>query len=168
MAKQRIVNTKFWDDSYVIRLEPEEKLMFLYLLTNPLTNIAGVYELPQRRVVYDTGLTAEAVERALLKFERDGKVIVSGDWIGIVNFIRHQSLNPKVIQGIRIELQRAPQEIVGRLSIDYGKLGLGSDRLSHPNLNSNTNAKETGADFGKEMRSARKTVANALRYPPRA
>jgi hypothetical protein len=139
MAKQRIVNTRFWDDSYVIRLEPNEKLLFLYLLTNPLTNIAGVYELPQRRIVYDTGLDTSTVERALMKLERDGKAIVSGDWIAIVNFIRHQSLNPKVLQGIRLELQKAPKELVDRLPIDFRRLGIASHRLSHPNPNSNTN-----------------------------
>ena len=41
--KHRYIKTKFWDDSYIIELNPHEKLLFLYLITNPLTNIAGVY-----------------------------------------------------------------------------------------------------------------------------
>ncbi len=58
LAKQRIVNTKFWDDSYITRLTPTEKLLFLYLITNPLTNISGVYELPLKRVAFDTGFSS--------------------------------------------------------------------------------------------------------------
>ena len=41
--KQRYINTKFWDDNYVIQLDPSEKLMFIYFITNPLTNICGIY-----------------------------------------------------------------------------------------------------------------------------
>ena len=85
VAKQRIVNTKFWDDSYIARLNPTEKLLFLYLITNPLTNIAGVYELPLRRVAFDTGITLEEVETILKRFEQDGKLVVADGWIGIAN-----------------------------------------------------------------------------------
>ena len=35
MAKQRYINTKFWRDSYIEDLDPIEKLLFLYLLSNP-------------------------------------------------------------------------------------------------------------------------------------
>ena len=104
MAKQRIVNTKFWDDSYIAGLTPAEKLLFLYLITNPLTNISGVYELPLRRVAFDVGLSSEEVEVALGKFETDGKITRLGAWLGVSNFIRHQTLNPKIKIGILHEL----------------------------------------------------------------
>jgi len=42
VGKQRIVNTKFRGDSFSTSLAPTEKLLFLYLLTNPLTNLSGV------------------------------------------------------------------------------------------------------------------------------
>ena len=44
--KQRYVNTRFWNDTYVSSLDPIEKLLFIYLLTNEHTNISGVYEPP--------------------------------------------------------------------------------------------------------------------------
>jgi hypothetical protein len=98
-AKQRIVNTKFRDDSYIARLNPAEKLLFLYLITNPLTNIAGVYELPLRSVAFDTGIELEVVETILKSLEQDGKLVTAGGWIGIMNFIKHQSMSPKIKQG---------------------------------------------------------------------
>lgn len=122
MAKQRIVNTRFWDDSYIARLSPNEKLLFLYLLTSPLTTIAGVYELPLKRAAFDTGLPVKEIAAMFSKLENDGKLVCHEDWVGIVNFIRHQSLNPKVRQGIAIELKRAPKELVERLPVDLAAM----------------------------------------------
>lgn len=114
MAKNRYVNTRFWDDSYITRLSPNEKLIFLYLLTNPLTTIAGVYELSVKRVAFDVGLSVKEISRTLDQFQRGRKIVREGDWIGIVNFIKHQSLNPKVKLGIRKELKGAPEQLVER------------------------------------------------------
>ena len=139
MAKQRIVNTRFWDDSYIAALTPTEKLLFLYLLTNPLTNISGVYELPLRRISFDVGIGEREVGKILEKFEASGKIIYREGWIGIKNWIKHQTLNPKVKQGIVLELRKAPQELIQGLSIDYQGLSIPNDRLSDPNLNSNSN-----------------------------
>jgi hypothetical protein len=139
VAKQRIVNTKFWDDSYIAQLSPTEKLLFLYLLTNPLTNISGVYELPVKRVAFDTGISVGEVEETWKRLQDDGKLVAARGWVGIVNFIKHQNLNPKIKQGIVSELGRAPKEITDRLSIDYQRLSIASESLSHPNSNLNTN-----------------------------
>jgi hypothetical protein len=131
VAKQRIVNTKFWDDSYILNLKPIEKLIFLYLLTNPLTNISGVYELPLERVAFDIGISREKIDGVFKKLEADRKLVLSNGWVGIVNFIKHQTLNPKVKQGIMAELKRAPKEIVEKLAIDYRSLSIADDGLSH-------------------------------------
>ena len=135
MAKQRIINTKFWDDSYITALTPTEKLLFLYLLTNPLTNISGVYELPARRVAFDTGVFCEEIESAFRKFEADGKVVYEGDWVGIVNFIKYQTPSPKIRQGIAAELKRAPKAITDTLCIEDQSICLGSGTPSHSNSN---------------------------------
>ena len=155
MAKHQIVNTRFWDDSYIARLTPNEKLLFLYLLTSPLTTIAGVYELPLKRVAFDTGLPPKEISAMFSKLENDGKLMRQDDWIGIVNFIKHQSLNPKVRQGIIAELKRAPHELVARLPVNHATLGIGFDRLSHlnSNLNSNTNLNSNPNDASREKES---------------
>ncbi len=143
MAKQRIVNTRFWDDSYIVALKPLEKFLFLYLLTNPLTNISGIYELPMRRIVFDTGMSEEEIGKTLEKFSKIGKIIYRDGWVAIKNFIKHQTLNPKVRRGILLELEKAPKELVDSLCIDYQRLlsepAIGLDTLSHLNLNSNSN-----------------------------
>ena len=136
MAKFRMVNTKFWDDSYVVELDPIEKLLFLYLLTNPLTNVSGVYELPLKRVAFDTGIDKEMIEKIVKRFEGDGKVVHLTGWIGIKNFIRHQSLNTNVKKGISVEIAKAPPQLLERLGIDFQSLGI---PVESPCLNLNTN-----------------------------
>ena len=142
VAKQRIVNTKFWDDSYIAALSPTEKLLFLYLITNPLTNISGVYELPLKRAAFDVGISGKEMETVFKKFERDGKLARFGSWVGVVNFIKHQTLNPKIKIGIVQELKKAPKEVVDRVSIDYLS-------LSHSNSNLNTNSNSNALPLGK-------------------
>jgi hypothetical protein len=162
VAKQRIVNTKFWDDSYIAGLSPTEKLLFLYLITNPLTNISGVYELPLKRAAFDVGMDFKEVETVFQRFKADGKLLRLGSWVGIKNFIRYQTLSPKIQAGIVKELSRAPRELVDRLSIDYQSLSIGYDSLSHLNSNSNTNSNLNGLPL-RELSTERAEIQRRTR-----
>jgi hypothetical protein len=145
MAKIRIINTRFWIDDYISNLTPKEKLLFLYFLTNPFTDICGVYEIPVKQIAMDTGISKDEVDKIISKFEVDGKIVYEGGWVGIRNFAKHQSINPKVARGIEIGLKSAPKSITDRLSIGYDSLShLNSNSNSNSNLNSNT--KKTGAE----------------------
>lgn len=134
-----MINTRFWIDDYISNLDPSEKLLFLYFLTNPYTEICGIYELPLKHVAMETGLDKEMVVKILARFEKDKKIIYKNGWVGIYNFAKHQVDNPKVHRGIEIGLAKAPKEIVDRLSI-------GHDSLSHSNSNSNPNSNKIDID----------------------
>lgn len=139
MAKLRVVNTRFWDDDFTANLDPIEKLLFLYLLTNTSTDICGVYEIPLKKMAMDTGIEKGMLEVILKRFEDEGKVIYEGGWVGIKNFIKNQSVNPKVLAGIKIGLVKAPKSLTSRLGIDVDSLSHSNSNL---NTNSNTNSKE--------------------------
>lgn len=143
MAKLRSVNTHFWDDSYVVNLDPIEKLLFLYFLTNPLANIAGAYEISLRRVAFDTGIDQDVIAKILVRFEAADKMIFRDGWIFIVNFIKNQSLNPKIVKGIEESAKCCPDWIKHRLCIAYDSLSIGFDNL---NTNSNINIKPNSND----------------------
>ena len=66
MAKARYIHTKFWSDDWISRLDPVEKLLFIYLLTNERTNICGVYELPLKFMAVETGIEKDMVEKILI------------------------------------------------------------------------------------------------------
>lgn len=110
-TKLRSLNTKFWDDSYVIELSTTEKLFFLYVLTNPLTNLAGVYELTKKRIISDTGIVKEELESIIQKFEKDEKIIFKDGYIIIKNFLKHQSLNKNMFRNVLLTLEQLPSEI---------------------------------------------------------
>lgn len=100
--KSRYINTTIWDDSWFIELSEIEKLLFLYLLTNPKCNIAGVYEVSVKRISFDTGISIEKVLKAFQRFEKDGKIMFDYDEniIFLRNFVKHQKLNPNIQIGI--------------------------------------------------------------------
>lgn len=136
MAKQRMINTRFWIDDYISNLDPIEKLLFLYFLTNPSTDICGIYEIPLKTIATDTGIEIEMVKKILRRFGRDKRIYYVDGWLGIKNFAKHQSDNPSVKKGIENGLLKAPQILIDRLST--GSIQA-VPSLSHLNLNSNSN-----------------------------
>ena len=88
MAKQRYINTKIWSDSWVSELDPIEKLLFLYILTNERTNIAGIYELPIKIMSIETGIEKQMIENILNRFKKDQRVEFLNGWIIIANFVK--------------------------------------------------------------------------------
>ena len=135
MSKQRYVDTKFWSDTWASNLDPVEKLLFLYLLTNERTNIAGVYELPVKLMANETGIEKEMIEKILSRFERERKVIMSNGWIIIINFRKHQAVNPNIEKGIAEVINSLPENI----RIAYDSLLKPIDSLLKPSNNINTN-----------------------------
>ena len=173
MAKERYVNTKFWDDSYVINLDPIEKLLFLYFLTNPLTNISGVYEISLKRIAFDTGIDKEMVAKILARFEDADKIKYLDGWVAIKNFTKHQKNNPKINAGIENELMKAPGELAewinisDRLSIDYESLSY-INRDPNRDLNTNTNISNDIPTSPKKLESVPydEIVATYHKYCP--
>lgn len=124
MAKARMINTHFWKDPYVRKLQAGDKLLFLYLLTNPSTNIAGCYEIALDEVASDTGMTEKRIVEAFDRFTEAGKVLYKDNWILLKNFIKHQSKSEKVEKGIVDALKDCPDWIKDTLSIAYPYLSI--------------------------------------------
>ena len=132
-----MVNTRFWDDDYTSNLDPIEKLLFLYFLTNTSTNICGVYEIPLKKIANETGIDKEMVLKIIQRFTKDLKIFYRDGWLVVRNFIKHQNQrSPKIQRGIEIELENAPEHIRNLLELK------GIDTLSHTNTNTNTNTNE--------------------------
>lgn len=112
MSRQRMVDTCFWDDGYVAALDPSEKLLFLYLLTNPVANICGIYEITKKRIALDTGFTDEVIETILARFERDKKVVYRDGWVALRNWIKHQNTKSEdTRKGIARQLKEVPDSL---------------------------------------------------------
>lgn len=76
MAIYRSVHLSFWTDNKVEDdFTPEDKYFYLYLLTNPQTNICGCYEVSYSQMSHQTGYNKDTLERLLERFEKVHKVI---------------------------------------------------------------------------------------------
>lgn len=152
MSKERYLNTKFWDDNYIVNLDPTEKLLFIYLLTNPLTNIIGIYEIAIRRIAFDTGIDQDMVLKILDRFERDNKIKYSQGYIVIRNFIKHQKNNPSINKGIETSLQDVPEELLEWITLQPERFNISkgnrqavtgsTQTATNINLNRNINIKK--------------------------
>lgn len=76
MAIYRNVQLSFWTDRKVEEdFTPEDKYFYLYLFTNPHTNLCGCYELGIRQAVRETGYNEDTVLRLIDRFENVHGVI---------------------------------------------------------------------------------------------
>lgn len=166
MAKNRYIDTKFWDDGYIIKLDPTEKLLFLYLLTNTLTNIAGIYEITTRRIIFDTDINEDKLWKILKKFETDKRVYYIDGWIIMCNFpkYQHYEKSPKIREGIESILAELPDEIIksmDTLSIPY--LYLSNYSILFNSIKSNSISSASEFDFFWKEYPKKKEKSEALK-----
>lgn len=135
MAKNRYIDTRFWHDTFVReKLNPLDRYLFLYFLTNDKTSICGVYELPISIMASETGIEVDMLKKMFKRLK--GKVDYIDGWVYIKNFIRYQNNNsPKIVAGIKNELEKIPENIRKQIPYAYG-----IDTVSHSNYNNNSNS----------------------------
>ena len=76
LAIYRNVQLSFWTDNKVEDdFTPEDKYFYIYLLTNPQTNICGCYEVSFNQMTRQTGYNKETILRLIERFENVHKVI---------------------------------------------------------------------------------------------
>lgn len=98
MSIKRIVDTGFWEDEKVMEMfSPEDKLFFLYLMTNPHTTQLGIYKILDIQMAFEIGYSKEAIKCLLDRFENKYGIIKYSDStkeIAIKNY-----LNYSIIRG---------------------------------------------------------------------
>lgn len=135
-----MVNTRFWNDNFIASLSPIDRYLFLYFLTNEHTNIAGIYELPLRTIVNETGVSVKILQSAFKRFS--GKIHYIEGWVYVKNFQKHQSATSFTVQkGITSELEKIPPQI-RKLMEDIDRVSGGMHEVSGDSiyLNSNSNS----------------------------
>lgn len=61
----RAVSTSIWTDDAILELSPEQKLVFLYLHTNPYASACGIYRLHLKTMSFQIGMGQDSFENAL-------------------------------------------------------------------------------------------------------
>lgn len=91
MALYRQIYIKFWNDDAKVADEftPEDKYFYLYLLTNPHTNLCGCYELSFKAASRETGYNEDTVRRLIdrmanvhkvIRFDEDTREVLIPNW----------------------------------------------------------------------------------------
>ncbi|WLC73393.1 hypothetical protein KTC99_21195 [Clostridium estertheticum] len=104
MAKYRQIYTEFWSDAFVLELDSQEKLFYLYLLTNTKSTQCGIYELSPRLISLETGYDKVLVAELLKKFCDYKKILYCEETneIMALNWIKYNfPNNPNVIACIK-------------------------------------------------------------------
>lgn len=86
MAIYRNVHLTFWSDTKVVdEFTPEDKYFYLYLMTNPHTNLCGCYEISIKQISREMGYTQDSIESLIKRFSE------------IHNVIRYDSQNKEML-----------------------------------------------------------------------
>lgn len=76
MAIYRYVRTEFWKDAKVLEeMTPEDKLFFLYILTNTNTTQIGIYKIPKKQIGFELGYSTETINTLIDRFENYYKIL---------------------------------------------------------------------------------------------
>ncbi len=137
--KTRMIYTRIWNDEWFENLLVFEKLLFIYLLTNPHINLIGIFELSDRAIRFETGLTEEQLRKS--KSDLKSRIMFHKGWVIIKNVDKYDMFKgAKLLKAREIQLKEIPNEIKAvskgfrdTLSIPYRY------SMDTPNSNSNSN-----------------------------
>ena len=111
MALYRIISLNFWTDTKIIdEFSPEDKYFYLYLLTNPHTNLCGCYEISKKQMALELGYSLDAVLVLLERFENKYNLIkVSNETneLFILNWYKYNwTTSPKFRKPLKEEIEK--------------------------------------------------------------
>ena len=115
MSTQRYISTSFWTDKWVRTLDPSERYLYMYLLTNPQTNISGIYQITLDRIAFDTGYDERTLAPMFERFRKAGKAaFIKDEWIILPSWPKHQKwdIKPTIKKGIEAVLASTPKDIL--------------------------------------------------------
>ena len=122
MAIYRNIQMTFWTDSKVVDdFTPEDKYFYLYLMTNPHTNLCGCYELSLSQAASETGYNKETIERLLtrmadvhevIRYSRQTKEVLIVNW-SKYNWTRSADFQKSLLKEISSVKDSSFQDFLG-------------------------------------------------------
>ena len=112
--KKRYIQDHIRSDSWYSELDPSEKLLWLHLLTNEKVWICGIYEIPLKKMAYETGLDKDMVIILLDRFEKDRKCFYRKWFILVCNFFKNLKVSSKE-DNVRKWVERELKELWNHL-----------------------------------------------------
>lgn len=110
--KHRYIMTELWQSRWFKKLNNEAKYLYLYLLTNPKSNLCGVYEIMDEQVQFDTGI--KDIHKIFEELQRFNEVVRIEDWCIILRYPTNQKWQTSwaIADRIASELDELPEDIL--------------------------------------------------------
>lgn len=136
MAIYRNISLTFWTDNKVNDdFTSKDKYFFLYLLTNPHTNIIGCYEISTKQMSIELGISIKEVEELVdrmqtihktILYSKQTKEVLIKHW-SRYNWTKSSKLQKPIIENINLikdlELKKLLIEIARGYGIDTVSIG---------------------------------------------
>lgn len=111
MAYYRQIYLSFWTDTKIDEdFTPEDRYFYLYLLTNPHTNLCGCYEIGYKQMARETGYNEDTIRRLVDRMRGVHRVIdydeASKEML-VINWAKYNwSKSPDLMKGVRSGCER--------------------------------------------------------------
>ena len=120
------VDEVFWTDPEVQCLQPNEKLLFLYLITNPHTHYSGIYYLPTSFILEETGIQGNPIKKALTTLEGGNFIEYDSQKkiVWVKQMAKHQvsqGNTKNILLGIANHLEKLHKSFLIKDFLDYYK-----------------------------------------------
>lgn len=89
--KTRIIQTRFWDDEFISECSLYTQHLYIYLLTSQYINICGMFQLPVKKILYETKLTDKQFEIAEKELAQADKVYFAKGWVYVKNAMKNNN-----------------------------------------------------------------------------
>jgi len=89
--KSKQFHSKLFTDPYILTLSPVEKLIFMYYVFNSKVNWIGTYEIADKSVIFELGVTQEELDYVKNKFQTEEKVLFIDHWVILKNSEKYDS-----------------------------------------------------------------------------
>lgn len=100
----RILHTEIWQDDFFSALNPHEKLLFVYFLTNERVNIIHLYQCSTPRIHADTGIDTPIINEAKAKFEAAHKIFFFENYIYLKNASKYENYTGELNERAKLKL----------------------------------------------------------------
>lgn len=105
MAQFRKINPAFWTDSVIQSITPDQRYLYLYLITNAHSEITGLYKITEKTIAFETDLQPDQLALDLRVLEVEGKIVYDGTTMFVLNMLTHHAnRSPKFVTMVKTQI----------------------------------------------------------------
>jgi len=118
VSKQRMIETSVWTNSKRFRkLDVVQKLLYLFLISNPQHSLCGAYEMFDDDIAHLTGIDERNLPHVFAALEREGLASYVDGWV-VIHHYKVRDTNASVQTRVEKDREKVPGHILDILDSD--------------------------------------------------